>query len=103
MQPETLFSALSHPVRLGVLSILLDGDQTAGGLAEHFALSRSAVSEHLGVLRHAELVQERKAGRERFYSLNAAAFEQVGQWLAPYEEYWKARLSTLAQQLEDER
>lgn len=103
MQPETVFSALSHPVRLGVLSILLEGDRTAGALAQQFELSRSAVSEHLGILRQAELVRERKSGRERYYSLNGEPLEQVRQWLVPYENYWKARLGTLAQQLEDEQ
>jgi len=103
MTTETVFSALSNPVRLQVLSLLLDGDRTAGALAQQFEISRSAVSEHLGILRQADLVQERKSGRERYYSLNVEPLEQLRDWLVPYENYWKARLVTLAQKLEDER
>lgn len=102
MKTEPIFAALSHPVRNRVVSILLNGQKTAGSLALEFDLSRSAVSEHLGILRQAGLVQEEKLGRERFYSLNAQPILELRSWLAPYEDYWKARLATLANQIEDE-
>lgn len=103
MNTEPVFAALSHPVRSRVVSILLDGERTAGALALQFEISRSAVSEHLGILRQAGLVDERKSGRERFYSLNAEPLAELRSWLAPYETYWKNRLATLARQLEEEQ
>ncbi|HEY8575727.1 MAG TPA: metalloregulator ArsR/SmtB family transcription factor [Devosia sp.] len=102
MNTEPVFAALSHPVRRRVVTILLDGEKTAGSLAVQFDLSRSAVSEHLGILRQAGLVVEKKSGRERFYSLNAQPLVELRSWLAPYEAYWKTRLNTLARQIEDE-
>ncbi|HEY9009744.1 MAG TPA: metalloregulator ArsR/SmtB family transcription factor [Devosia sp.] len=103
MNAEPVFSALSHPVRRKVISLLLAGSKTAGSLAEEFELSRSAVSEHLGILRQAGLVREVKSGRERIYSLHAEPLAQLRDWLAPYETYWKSNLARLAQQLEDEQ
>lgn len=103
MNTDPVFAALSHPVRRQVVTLLLGGERTAGTIAGQFDISRSAVSEHLGVLRNAGLVDERKSGRERFYALNAEPLAELRSWLSPYEAYWKARLATLARQLEDEK
>lgn len=98
---EAVFSALANPVRRQVVMLLLSEERSAGSIAEAFDISRSAVSEHLGVLRQAGLVQETKAGRERIYSLNAQPLVALRDWLAPYEDYWKARLADLAGGLEE--
>lgn len=100
MHDELVFSALAHPVRRRVISILLGQERSAGAIAEQFELSRPAVSEHLGILRKANLVRETKAGRERIYSLNAEPLAEVRHWLEPFEDYWKSHLAVLARQFE---
>lgn len=102
MENELVFSALAHPVRRRVILLLLDRDRTAGAIAQEFEISRSAVSEHLGVLRQANLVRETKSGRERVYSLNAKPLTEIRNWLEPFETYWKVQLVRLAQQLEED-
>lgn len=102
MATEPVFAALAHPVRRQVIALLLERERTAGALADEFAISRSAVSEHLGILRNADLVRETKSGRERIYALNAEPLAGLRDWLKPYEHYWKRRLGRLARQLEDE-
>jgi DNA-binding transcriptional ArsR family regulator len=99
---DDVFSALSNPVRRRVLELLLDGPMTAGSIAEEFDLSRPAVSEHLRVLRLAGLVHEQPSGRERHYRLAAEPLRAVGAWLHPFERYWRDRLRTLADVLEEE-
>lgn len=99
---EAVFSALANPVRRQVVSILLAEDRTAGAIAEAFDISRSAVSEQLGILRQAGLVHERKRGRQRVYSLNAEPFLELRAWLAPYEAYWQKQLAGLAKDLEED-
>ncbi|MCR4265911.1 helix-turn-helix transcriptional regulator [Nitratireductor sp. ZSWI3] len=98
---EAIFSALANPVRRQVVMLLLSRERSAGSIAEAFDISRSAVSEHLGILRQAQVVQEIKVGRERIYSLNAEPLVALRDWLAPYEDYWKARLADLARDLEE--
>jgi len=98
---DLVFSALANPVRRRLLELLADGPRTAGSLADEFALSRPAVSEHLGVLRRAELVREQPSGRERHYHLTPAPLVEVGQWLHPFERYWRERLRSLADLLEE--
>jgi DNA-binding transcriptional ArsR family regulator len=97
-----VFSALANPVRRRVLELLVEGPRTAGAIAEQFELSRPAVSEHLAVLRRAELVREEAAGRERHYHLNAGALVEVSEWLHPFERYWRERLRSLSDLLDQE-
>lgn len=101
MENDILFSALANPIRRYVVSMLLVQDHSAGAIAERFAISRPTVSEHLGVLRHAGLVRERKVGRERIYSLNAEPLADLRNWLQPYEDYWKRHLEALARDIEE--
>lgn len=102
MSNEQVFSALANPVRRHVIVLLLLQERTAGAIADEFKISRSAVSEHLTVLRQAGLVRETKHGRKRIYVLNAEPLAELREWLEPFECYWKARLAQLTKQLEDE-
>lgn len=99
---DLVFSALGNPVRRRLLELLVDGPRTAGDLARQFELSRPAVAEHLRLLREAELVVEQPSGRERHYRLTAAPLAEVGAWLHPFERYWRDRLRSLADMLEEE-
>ena len=99
---DDVFAALANPVRRRLLELLVAGPRTAGDLAEQFTLSRPAVSEHLGVLRRAELVREQASGRERHYHLAAERLAEVGEWLHPFERYWRDRLRSLSDVLDEE-
>jgi DNA-binding transcriptional ArsR family regulator len=81
---------------------LRDGSRTAGALAAQFDLSRPAVSEHLQVLRRAELVREEVRGRERHYHLTAEPLVAVSDWLHPFERFWRDRMRTLSQIMEED-
>ncbi|KDB05025.1 ArsR family transcriptional regulator [Defluviimonas sp. 20V17] len=70
-------------------------------MAQEFKISHSSVSEHLAVLRNADLVRETKSGRERIYALNAEPLRELRSWLKPSEACWKARMSDLAGQIEE--
>jgi ArsR family transcriptional regulator, lead/cadmium/zinc/bismuth-responsive transcriptional repressor len=65
-----LFSALSDPTRLRIISVLLDGEMNVGDLASQLAMSESAVSHQLRGLRQLRLVSSRKNGRQVFYALD---------------------------------
>ncbi|MBI3173438.1 MAG: helix-turn-helix transcriptional regulator [Chloroflexi bacterium] len=65
-----LFSALSDPTRLRIISTLMDCERNVGEIALLVELSESAVSHQLRGLRHMHLVRARKSGRQVFYSLD---------------------------------
>ncbi len=98
-EPE-VFSAISHPARRRMLDLLADGDRPVNAIAENFAMSRPAVSQHLRILLDAGLVTEQRHGRERRYRLAPERLEPVRDWLAHYERFWDKHLQRLQQHLE---
>ena len=99
MPNSASFQAISDPNRRKILDLLrAEGPLRAGEIvAQLNHISQPAVSKHLRILREARLVQAEPEGRERRYSLNAAALRQVAEWLYHYEPLWDERLATLKQ------
>jgi len=64
-----LFSALSDPTRLRIISVLLDDEMNVGEIASQLEMTESAVSHQLRGLRQMKLVRNRKEGRQVFYTL----------------------------------
>jgi DNA-binding transcriptional ArsR family regulator len=103
---DEVFLALANPVRRRLLELLVAGPRSAGELAGEFAggphgLSRPAVAEHLAVLKKAALVVDEAQGRQRIYALRAGPLEEIGEWLAPFEAYWRRTLRDLAEFVEE--
>jgi DNA-binding transcriptional ArsR family regulator len=98
---ERVFLALANPVRRELLEILSEQPLSAGKLSERFDLSRPAVAEHLKVLRDAGLVADEPQGRHRIYHLTAEPLAQLGEWLYPFEKFWRSRLAKLAEAAEE--
>jgi DNA-binding transcriptional ArsR family regulator len=92
---EAAFRALADPTRRAVLDLLRRGSQPAGQIAQAFPVSRPAISKHLHLLRRAHLVQERREGRHRVYSLNPQPLKAVDSWLDQYRAFWRANLASL--------
>jgi DNA-binding transcriptional ArsR family regulator len=94
------FGAIADPTRRAILELLRQRERSAGDLAREFPVSRPAIARHVGVLRRAGLVRERRAAQSRFYSLDATALREVDAWLNPFRLYWAARLADLKQVVE---
>ncbi len=60
--------ALADPVRLRILALLEDEELSVGELTEILGMTQSRVSGHLGVLREAGLVRDRRQGTSAYYS-----------------------------------
>lgn len=72
------FKALGHPVRLGIaLRLAEEPDTCACDFAKVFGVSQPTVSQHLKVLRDAELVTTRRQGTQICYSLDPAAVGEL--------------------------
>ncbi|HEX6040195.1 metalloregulator ArsR/SmtB family transcription factor [Longimicrobium sp.] len=101
MPVTDVFGALANPVRRSILQMLREQPRAAGEIAAAFNLQRPAVSEHLQVLRNAGLVTEEARGRHRIYHLRPEALAEVGEWLRPFEQYWRERLRALRETLDE--
>ena len=70
-------------------------------LVTRIGLSQPGVSKHLRVLRDAGLVDVRKDGRMRWYSLRPEPLVEVDRWLEPYRAHMNERLDALERHLEE--
>ena len=96
-----VFVAIADPTRRALLDLLRSGEQPVKELAQPFAMSLPAISQHLQILCEAGLVQMRKAGRQRFYRLNPEPLKQISEWIAQYEQFWQEKLDALGNYLEE--
>jgi ArsR family transcriptional regulator len=64
-----IFQALAHPTRIAILEFLGEGELSAGVLIEKLGMEQANVSQHLAVLRAKQIVVNRKAGNQVFYSV----------------------------------
>jgi DNA-binding transcriptional ArsR family regulator len=92
---DDIFRALSDPTRRAILARLRERPRIVVELARGFPVSRPAISQHLGVLRDAGLVRERKVGRERYYRLKPARLALANRWLEDYSRFWTRNLEGL--------
>ena len=64
-----LFKTLGHPVRIRILELLREGEQSVSSLSESLDIEMSTVSQHLAILRGRGLVSGRKAGTTVYYTI----------------------------------
>jgi DNA-binding transcriptional ArsR family regulator len=95
-----IFKALADPTRRGILSTLRHGGRSVGDIAKRFPVSRPAVSQHLRLLRQANLVVEITQGRNRIYQLNPEPLIEIDEWLSDYRQMWKTKLRNLKRYIE---
>lgn len=98
-----VFLAIAHPVRRALLDRLRHGEQPVLALAAPFDMTLPAVSQQLRVLRRADLVRERRDGRQRYYRLNPEPLKDVRDWMRLYERFWTTRLRRLAHYLDHQK
>ncbi len=64
-----IFQALAHPTRIAIIELLGEGELSAGELMAKLGMEQANISQHLTVLRTKQLVVNRKAGNQVFYSV----------------------------------
>jgi DNA-binding transcriptional ArsR family regulator len=93
------FEALGEPIRRQILERLRQGPLPVGELARGLPVSRPAVSQHLRVLKQAELVRDEAVGTRRFYRLDRRGFEALRSY---FDSFWSEALEAFKAKLEEE-
>ena len=96
---EAALKAIAAPRRRRILALVRDEELSAGEIASHFDVTRPAVSQHLNVLKEAGLVNERRNGTKRLYSVRREGLIPL---LAFLEGFWDDRLDALRRAAEIE-
>ena len=93
---DDVFKAIADPTRRGLFEHLArEGEQTVHALTDRAGVAQPTVSKHLGVLKLANLVSDRRQGRETYYSAQPQALAPVIDWMRLYGDFWRERLDCL--------
>ena len=102
-EDRDVFGAIADPTRRQLIRLLAENDELPlHELTVHFPMGRTAVSKHLGVLKQAGLVVDRKVGRETRYHLDPSPLREIQDWVAYYSKFWSANMLRLRQILEED-
>jgi DNA-binding transcriptional ArsR family regulator len=94
--PNDIFSALADPTRRNILEMLASNDEfTASEIYEQFQVSPQAISQHLKILREANLVHVEKKAQQRIYRMNTDAMVELEEWSKSMRLRWTRRLDRL--------
>jgi DNA-binding transcriptional ArsR family regulator len=97
---DRVLHALAEPRRRAILRLVAQDELAAGQIAEAFEVSRTAISQHLTVLKTAGLLTERRDGTRRFYRARAAGLAALREFL---DDMWSGALDTARRIVEAER
>lgn len=95
-----MVKALGDRRRREILQLVRDRERLAGEIAGHFDVTRSAISQHLTVLKGAGLVTERREGTRRLYRARPEGLAELRSFV---EAFWDQRLDGLKRSAEAEQ
>jgi DNA-binding transcriptional ArsR family regulator len=94
---EAVAHAIAAPRRRAILRLVRDRELSAGAIAGHFDVTRPAVSQHLRVLKDAELLVERRDGTRRLYRARPEGLAELRAFVDDFWDDGLARLKTAAE------
>jgi DNA-binding transcriptional ArsR family regulator len=93
-----IFHGLANPTRIAIVEALRDGEMSAGKLIEKLGIEQANASQHLAILRARQIVVNRKAGNQVFYSIRDPALIEV---LDILRRYFYSQLSQTLTMLDE--
>jgi DNA-binding transcriptional ArsR family regulator len=94
--PNELFNTLADPTRRALFERLCrEGELTVRALTNQAGVSQPAVSKHLGVLKLAGLVKDRRDGRQTHYRAEPNGLAPLIDWMSLYGAFWRERFDAL--------
>ena len=89
------FQVVGDPSRRKMLMLLSADSLTINSLADHFDMSRPAVSKHVKILYNAGFISIKDIGRERNCTLKKDGFEELQKWISYFDQFWLSKLKKL--------
>jgi len=97
---DEALKAIAEPRRRAILRLVADDELAAGEIAAVFDVTRTAISQHLTVLKNAGLLTERREGTRRLYRARPEGLDGLREFL---DDMWAASLDAARQMAEADR
>ena len=90
------FAALAEPNRRRMIELIaMHGEMASTDISDQFDISAPAVSQHLKVLREADLLTMEKRAQQRIYRINPDGVDEMWEWLSRMRALWNQRFDAL--------
>jgi len=90
-----IFQAIADPTRRIILVLIAAQSMTPNALADHFNMSRQAVSKHIKILNECDMLEQKQQGREIYYQLKIDKMKEIDKWLEQFRKIWENRFNQL--------
>jgi DNA-binding transcriptional ArsR family regulator len=96
LETNDIFATLADPTRRAIFERLCrEGELTVRALTDQAGVSQPAVSKHLGVLKLAGLVRDRRDGRQTHYRAEPNGLAPLTDWTSQMAGFWQSRFDRL--------
>lgn len=96
-----VFQAIADPTRRQIIHLLAGNSLTLNNVAEHFDVSRPAISKHVKILTECGIISIKQQGRERYCKAELNKLKEVSEWVAQYQVFWNKKLDALEKFLDE--
>ena len=90
-----VYQAIADPTRRAIINMIAAKPHNVNAIAEHFDVTRQAISLHLKILTDCGLIAVKRRGRERVCEAQLQPLEDVSVWVEQYKQHWQNKLDAL--------
>ncbi len=90
-----VFQAIADPTRRAIINMIAHETLNLNAVAEHFDISRPAISKHIKILTECGLITIKQQGRERYCEAKLQQLSEVSDWVEQYRKMWAGRFDAL--------
>lgn len=94
-----VFQAIADPIRRQIIDLLAQQAMNLNSIAEHFDVTRPAISNHIRILNECGIIIIEQVGRERICKIRPDRLKQVSDWAGKYEELWMNKIESFEKYL----
>jgi DNA-binding transcriptional ArsR family regulator len=94
-----VFQAIADPTRREIIDLLANQPLNLNAIAEHFDVTRPAISNHIKILDECGIVEIERVGRERVCKIRPDRLKQVSDWIGKYEDLWIQKIESFEKYL----
>lgn len=94
-----VFQAIADPTRREIIDLLAQQPMNLNAIAEHFDITRPAVSNHIRILDECGIIEIEQVGRERICKIQPDHLKKISNWVGKYEDLWLQKIESFEKYL----
>lgn len=94
-----VFQAIADPTRRQIIDLIAHKAMNLNAIADHFDITRPAISNHIRILSECGIVHIEQIGRERYCKIQPDTLKEVSDWISQYQDLWEQRIDSFEKYL----